>query len=421
MSLEPKRRIKVTFVFTHHIRWAPFELAATHLDKSQFDIDYVILGESDPMIDFLKANHIRYISTSFGDYSNTPEAVKFVYDHLIKNETDIVQTHWFAGSLVGMQAAYYAKVPVRIFHREHPPLRYYNRHPPSKHQLIWDCATHLIAVTNKSKAGMIEDGIPAEKITVIPTGFNLHEFQAIQPANVEALKQKYLVNKAVQTRGPIIGVAARYVKWKGVEYVIRAFKEVLAEHPQALLLLCGSHIDRSQVMKQMGAASKNDIVAPQYEDVLSIYNCLSELPDHSYVEIPFEEDLYALFKLFDVFVHVPIDSIQETFGQVYVESMLAQVPSVITLSGSALDHAIHRENAWVVDYMNSDQIADGILTLLVDRDLREKITANAFACAKERYSIERLTRRLEDFYIQALRSCSSAACRFSSPDTTQES
>ena len=197
-------------------------------------------------------------------------------------------------------------------------------------------------------------------------------------------------------------MAARYVKWKGIEYVIRAFQKVIAVHPQAILMLSGSHIDRSQVPEQMKAASKNDIVAPQYDDVLSIYECLAELPDGSYLEIPFEQDLYALFKLFDVFVHVPIDSVQETFGQVYVESMLAQVPSVITLSGSALDHAVHQENAWVVDYMNSDQIAEGILTLLSDFTLREKITANAFACAKERYCIEKLTRTLEDFYIHAM-------------------
>jgi hypothetical protein len=48
---------------------------------------------------------------------------------------------------------------------------------------------------------------------------------------------------------------------------------------------------------------------------------------------------------------VPTDSIQETFGQVYVEAMLSKVPSVITLAGSALDHAVHKENAWVVDYI----------------------------------------------------------------------
>ena len=421
MSLEPTRRIKVTFVFTHHIRWVPFELAAIHLDKQKFDIDYIILGESDPMIGFLKANHIRYEATSFGDYSNTPETVKFVYEHLIKNKTDIVQTHWFAGSLVGMQAAYYAQVPVRIFHREYPPLRYYNRHPASKHQLIWECATHLLAATQKSKAGMVEDGIPAEKITVIPTGFNVQQFEDIQPTSVAALKQRYLGSEAFQKRGPIIGVAARYVKWKGVEYVIRAFKEILADHPQALLLLCGSHVDRCQIMEKMKAATKNDIVAHRYDDVISIYDCLSELPDHSYLEIPFEEDLYAMFKLFDIFVHAPIDSIQETFGQVYVEAMLARVPSVITLSGSALDHAIHRENAWVVDYMNSDQIAEGILTLLSDHELREKITADAFACAKERYSIEALIRQLEDFYIRALDSCASDTNKISNPFNIQAS
>lgn len=93
MSPKSPPRIKVTYVFTHHIRWVPFELTATYLDKSQFDIDYVILGESDPMIAFLKANDIPCVSTSFSDYSNTPEAVKFVYDHLVRNKTDIVQTH----------------------------------------------------------------------------------------------------------------------------------------------------------------------------------------------------------------------------------------------------------------------------------------------------------------------------------------
>jgi hypothetical protein len=79
------RRIRVTFVFTHHIRWVPFELAATLIDKNQFEIDYVILGTSDPIIDFLKKNNIPVVSSSFDDYKNTPEVVKFVYDHLIKN------------------------------------------------------------------------------------------------------------------------------------------------------------------------------------------------------------------------------------------------------------------------------------------------------------------------------------------------
>jgi glycosyltransferase involved in cell wall biosynthesis len=257
---------------------------------------------------------------------------------------------------------------------------------------------------------MVEDGIPADKITVIPTGFNIHEFSNVQPAMVERLKQKYLNTDQLKQRGPVIGVAARYVKWKGIEYIIHAFKKVLAEHPQALLVLSGGHVDRALVMAKMKAASSADVVAHQYDDILSIYDCLSELPDESYLEIPFEQDLYALFKLFDVFVHVPIDSVQETFGQVYVEAMLARIPSVITLSGSAIDHAVHRDNAWIVDYANSDQIAEGILTLLSDHSLRDTIIKNAFACAQERYEITKQTHTLEEFYVQALGS--------SSPDHT---
>jgi len=405
MSLQPTRRIRVTFVFTHHIRWVPFELAAKLIDKGRFEIDYVILGPTDPMVDFLKANQIPVVTTTFDDYKKTPELVKFVYEHLKKNKTDIVQTHWFAGSLVGLQAAYYANVPVRIFHREHPPLRFYNRHPPSKHQLIWDCATHVIAVTPKSKAGMVEDGIPADKITVIPTGFDVEEFTTLDPGRVSALRHKYLASAPYASKGPIIGVIARYVRWKGVEDVIHAFKQVLEDYPNSLLILAGTHCERTEVIKNMKAASNDDIVAPQYDDILAIYDCLAELPPGSYLEIPFEDDLYSLFQLLDIFVHAPVDDIQETFGQVYVEAMLSKIPSVITLSGSALDHAIHRETAWIAEHQNSDQIAAGIVALLRDQVLRKKITENAFACAVENYSIAKQIRILEEFYLSALQTC----------------
>lgn len=394
-------------MFTHHIRWVPFELTAALIDKDKFDIDYFILGSNDPIINFLRAHNIGFKCHDFIDYSNTPEAVKLVYDHLVANKTDIVQTHWFAGSLVGIQAAYYANVPVRIFHREHPPLCFYSRHSTSKHRLIWDCCSHVIAVTNKSKLGMIEDGIQADKISVIPTGFDPEGFLSVTRERVDSLKERYLATTALKARHPVIGVAARYVKWKGIEYVIEAFREVLSHYPQALLILSGSHVDRSLLEDSIKNSSLGDIVSPPYRDALNIIDTLSRLPDESYLEIPFEEDVYSLFRMFDVFVHAPVDDIQETFGQVYVEAMFSKVPSVVTLSGSALDHAIHRETAWVVDYMNSSQIATGIMALLDDSELRRSIVENAFAYALEHYSIGKHMRSLEDLYLHLWRTATS--------------
>ena len=388
-----RQKIKVTCIFTHLIRWVPFELVAKHINKDKFEIDYIILNKSDPIIAYLKELNIRHRVTSFPDYSNTPEMVKFLYEHLLENKTDIVHTHWFAGSLTGMQAAYYAQVPVRIFTREHPSIKYYSRHAASKHRLIWECATNVIAVTNKSKEGMIEDGIPEHKITLIPTGFDVREYENVEISRIEKLRAKYLGNH----QGPVIGVAARYVRWKGVEYVIEAYQKVLETYPNALLVLSGTGIDRANIDEKIRNARKEDIVAPQYDDIIAITEKLSQLPNHSYIEIPFEADLFALFKLFDVFVHAPTDSIQETFGQVYVDAMLSRIPSVITLAGSAADHAVHRENAWIVDYKNSDQIAEGILALLNDSQLREKIINNAFLCAQQ-YDIKNHIQRLEQFY-----------------------
>jgi glycosyltransferase involved in cell wall biosynthesis len=389
-----RQKIKVTCIFTHLIRWVPFELVAKHINKDKFEIDYIILNEGDPMIACLKELNIRHRVTSFPDYSNTPEMIKFLYEHLLENKTDIVHTHWFAGSLTGMQAAYYAQVPVRIFTREHPSIKYYSRHAASKHRLIWECATNVIAVTHKSKEGMIEDGIPEHKITLIPTGFDVREYENMEISRIEKLRAKYLGNH----QGPVIGVAARYVRWKGVEYVIEAYQKLLETYPNALLVLSGTGIDRANIDEKIRNARKEDIVAPQYDDIIAITKKLSQLPNHSYIEIPFEADLFALFKLFDVFVHAPTDSIQETFGQVYVDAMLSRIPSVITLAGSAADHAVHRENAWIVDYKNSDQIAEGILALLNDSQLREKIINNAFLSAQQ-YDIKNHIQRLEQFYI----------------------
>lgn len=294
-----------------------------------------------------------------------------------------------------MQAAYYAKVPVRVFTREHPSIKYYTRHPLSRHRLIWECSTNVIAVTKKSREGMIEDGIPAEKITLIPTGFDLREYENIGSDRVEKLRAKYLGNH----QGPVIGVAARYVRWKGVEYIIEAHQKILKTAPNAILILSGTGIDRAALEEKMGTARKEDIVAPQYDDVLAISEKLSQLPAGSYIEIPFESDLHALFKLFDVFVHAPIDCINETFGQVYVDAALSRIPSVITFAGSAADFALHQENAWIVDYQNSEQIAEGVLTLLGDPLLREKLATNAFLSAQQ-YAIENHLQQLEDFYIR---------------------
>lgn len=382
------RKLKVTHIFTHHIRWVTFEWMAIYLDRNQFELDYVILNDTDPMISFLEAHKIPYRTTRFTDYANIPEVVKFLYDHLKSNKTDIVITDFFAGDIVGIQAAFYADVPVRVYTRHHSGLKW-KRHARSKYELLWAMATDIVGLTEQGRSIMIADGVPAEKITVIPHGYDLEQFQNISEERVEKVRQKY----GITGKRPVIGVLARYIASKGIHYTIEAFHDVLKVYPDALLVLAGTHV---QPLKEQVPGVE---LKPRTDEAIAIQEQLCTLPPDSYVEVYFEEDLFALYQTLDIVVQVPIAPDAEAFSLVYMETMLSKVPSVITLASPAHDFAVHKEHAWVVDFENSRQIAEGIQALWEDPGLRQTITEKAYDFARA-FTFERRIRSYEALFIR---------------------
>jgi glycosyltransferase involved in cell wall biosynthesis len=104
-----------------------------------------------------------------------------------------------------------------------------------------------------------------------------------------------------------------------------------------------------------------------------------------------------LYKLFDIFVHTPIDEHSEAFGQVYIEAMAAGVPLICTISGIAHNLIQDKKNALVVPYKNSDKIFEAILTLLNDKTLRENLINQAKQDVVP-FSLEKKINRLKELY-----------------------
>ena len=103
---------------------------------------------------------------------------------------------------------------------------------------------------------------------------------------------------------------------------------------------------------------------------------LKKLPASNYLIIDFEPNLFALYHLFDIYVHAPIDPEIEAFGQTYVEALAAGVPSVFTLSGVAPEFVEHEKNALVVPFQNSEAIFQAISRLLTDQGLALALAEN---------------------------------------------
>ena len=362
---------KVVYIISDIDKALAFEWTALGL-RSKFDLTFILIGRKESSLSiFLRKQEIPIHEVSDAQYHTWWNKFSRIYYLLRQENPDAVHTHLWRANLLGLTTAWLLGIKKRIYTRHHA-LVHYREHPQGRK---WDrlcnlLATHIIAISKNVEEILIDlDKANPAKIHLIHHGFDL---SASDAAKREALRVRY--NLKIQDK-PVIGVISRYVEWKGIQYVIPAFKNLKKEFPQAKLVLANAHGSYAGEIKRL----------------------LKELPEDSFVEIEFENDLATLYELFDVFVHVPVDAQVEAFGQTYVEALVAGIPSVFTLSGIAREFIKHKSNAWVVDFEDSEQIAGGIRQILQDDRLRHGLIREGQLSAKA-FSLERFILALEKIY-----------------------
>jgi glycosyltransferase involved in cell wall biosynthesis len=365
---------KITYIISDIDKALAFEWVAMGL-KEKFDLSFILIGKAESKFSFfLKEHSIRYCEINDQEFPSRIQKWIQLFWILKREKPNIVHTHLWNANLLGLSSAWVLGIKQRIYTRHHATTHY--REFPSGRK--WDVlcntlATHIVAISKNVEEILIEwDKADAKKIRLIHHGFDLTYFKSITPTRVEALRTKYALTK---NTSPVIGVISRYMQWKGIQYILPAFKKIREEYPNAKLVLANAHGNYASIIKKS----------------------LQSLPVGSFIEIKFEEDLAALYRIFDVFVHVPIDAHAEAFGQTYVEALVTRTPSVFTLSGIAREYIVHKQNAWVVDFQNSDQIVEGINALLNDKTLREQLKQQGEGSVQQ-FSLEGYILALEKLY-----------------------
>jgi glycosyltransferase involved in cell wall biosynthesis len=373
MQEEGKR--KVVYIISHIDKAIGFEWIANSLDNQRFEIVFILLNEKASFLgNHLRENGIRVYEFSPGGKLKLPFTVLKIRRILKKEKADVIHTHMYIADMAGQLAGKMAGTRLRVYtrHSSNENRKYHKKNRIDK--FINSLCNRVVAISENVQHILIEEEkVNGEKVRLIHHGFDLKRFEAVKDSDIELLQRKYNPGR----KRPVIGVVARYSHWKGIQYSIEAFNKLLASYPNALLILAN--------------AKKGD-----YKDQLA--KQLSALPAGSYCEIEFEHDLFALYRLFDVYVHVPIDPQLEAFGQTYVEALAAGVPSVFTLSGVAREFIVNEHNALVVDFCNADEIAAAITRLLGDETLRKTISDNGRKDVNRLFSLEKMVKGLETIY-----------------------
>jgi glycosyltransferase involved in cell wall biosynthesis len=354
-----------------------FEWIAESNIAQDFELSFTLLNESphSSLQRYLEAtgcpvHHVPYAGKR--DLARATYQLTRLFQRL---KPDVVHTHLTGANLAGLSAAAAARVPKRIYTRHHTTLN----HDYYSHAVIYDMtanrlATDIVATCENGKhVLMTREDVPESKIRLINIGFRLEKFGDVPEERVQAMRRKY----RIEGHRPVIGVISKYIEWKGIQYAIPAFKEVLAKHPEAVLILANAR-------------------PSPYTAVLK--RLLDEISPDSYREIEFEVDVPALFKTFDVFVHLPIDPEVEAFGQVYVEALASRLPSVFTVSGIAREFARDGENCLVAPFHDSKQTARNILRLVETPEFASEIALRGDLEVRERFGIASMLRKMTELY-----------------------
>jgi glycosyltransferase involved in cell wall biosynthesis len=370
---ERKRNKRILIVISQIHKAISHEWVAEELRIRNYDVHFALLNSGDSeMEQYLVKNHFSFVRITYRNKYDIPLSILRLRQYIRKEKIEIVHAHLFEGGLIGMIAAKLSGVRKRIYTRHHstfhqsyfPGMVKYDR-------LICAAATKIIATSEVVKETLIAECVPEQKIKVIHHGFKLAAFDLVSPDRVLLLKKKYHVEG-----NPVIGVIARWTEWKGIQFIIPAFRKLLTKFPNAILMLANS--------------------SGEYET--TIIKQLSDLPEKNYRIIKFEEDFMALYKLFDIFIHVPINEHAEAFGQVYVEALASGIPSIFTLSGIANEFVIHEKNALVVPFESSNAIYECLLRLLSEHDLTSRLVNGGREAVNQKFRLQTMIEKFEALY-----------------------
>ena len=219
-------------------------------------------------------------------------------------------------------------------------------------------ANAYITTSRESKENLVYYGADKNKIFIAP--LSCPDFFYLDNHNVSKGFQKPFER--------YILFVGRFEEYKGIKYLLNAFKVVKSKIPDINLVLIGS----GSLEQDIQAFVKKN----HFSKSVKVYNWLP------YEELP----LYYRNALMFI-----CPSTYEPWAFVVNEAMASGLPVIASSAvGAARALIKNNENGFIVSPQDSQAIADKIIKLLSSENLRKRISQNAYQTAKQ-YTIDKIS------------------------------
>jgi len=246
------------------------------------------------------------------------------------------------------------------------------------HNLTLRNCDHVIVTTERYRT-IMKKNLSESKICVIPVGIEKEFTEAKVPrkAKEELEISIHRLEFNPSSIALFVGVLDAHHMYKGVINLLEAFKLVLKEHQDCLLIIVGDGNKRSlyeMICRKLGL-ERNTLF-------------MGFVP---------KELLLAIYSISNILV-LPSTSISEGFGTVLLEALSRGCP-VITTAYAGGSEVIQQENAGLVlDSPDPLSISRAISTLLEDRNFAKQCAENGMRSTKQKYTWDALSPRVLEIY-----------------------
>jgi len=232
-------------------------------------------------------------------------------------------------------------------------------------KLVLKSAEAVIALTEDIKREI--EKICDRDVYVIPNGIDLERFENLSK---EQSRGKLEIKQGEQ----IIIYVGRFRPEKGVQYLIQAMDIIRQKDANARLILGGEGPEEGNLKRLVEQLNLGACI-----------NFAGQIPNEKVPEYMTASNVFVL------------PSLSEGFGIVNLEAMASGLPIVASKVGGLPEIITDGENGFLVEPKNPEQIAERVLLLLKDDELKGKISRSNKEKAK-RYSWKNVVERLEQIY-----------------------
>lgn len=228
----------------------------------------------------------------------------------------------------------------------------------------------LTSISDYTAQKMVEaQGVRAEKIAVIPCIIREDLLKANghrKPAqDLRSASRRMLLT---------VGRLAASERMKGVDEVIQAMPKVIAEMPETVYVIVGDGDDRERL-----------------ENLAAQHGLKERVIFTGKVS---DEELTGFYKQCDVFL---MPSRQEGFGIVFLEAMAFEKPVIGGNHGGTPEVIADNETGFLVQHGDVDALADRIILLLADDELRRRMGLAGRRRVEERFTFAPFRQTLISF------------------------